>query len=596
MRIVGLTIENFRGIKSADLHFPLQGVLVGDNNSGKSTVLEAMDLVLGPDRLSRRPPINEHDFYCGQYLSRTEEGEPEAIQIRIRVTLSDLSDEQVRRFRDNIEWWSTKEKKLLDGPPASSTDDEGVEAALRVDFTGWYDAEEDDFFGETYFVSPESEDGSRTPFRTSDKRKCGFLFLRTLRTGSRALSLERGSLLDIILRMQEKRLQMWEEVLEQLRELPVAEDPELGITDTLQEVQDAVRAIVPSDWARDPHLRVSDLTRETLRRVLTVFMATGETDAAGEEYSAPFSYQGTGTINTLVLALLSMIADLKENVIFAMEEPEIAIPPHTQKRVIASVRQKSGQAFFTSHSPYVLEEFEPSEVLVVKRKEGVLSISPATFPDHIRSKNYRAEFRTRFSEALLARRVLLTEGRTEYDAFSSAAIHLASLDPTRFDRFDSLGIAVFDVGTDSQIETFGEFFTKLGKSVFAVYDHQEDPARKGAISDAVDHAFESPESNCENLVLRHGNLDALRRFALLLVENGSWPPHLSEVEPEENASERDLKRALKKYFNYSKASFGIAELLAQCSIDELPEFVVDTIETITGIVRGEAAEAECDAE
>ena len=152
MRIVGLTIENFRGIKSADLHFPLQGVLVGDNNSGKSTVLEAMDLVLGPDRLSRRPPINEHDFYCGQYLSRTEEGEPEAIQIRIRVTLSDLSDEQVRRFRDNIEWWSTKEKKLLDGPPASSTDDEGVEAALRVDFTGWYDAEEDDFFGETYFV------------------------------------------------------------------------------------------------------------------------------------------------------------------------------------------------------------------------------------------------------------------------------------------------------------------------------------------------------------------------------------------------------------------------------------------------------------
>lgn len=45
-------------------------------------------------------------------------------------------------------------------------------------------------------------------------------------------------------------------------------------------------------------------------------------------------HQGTGTINTLVLALLSLIADLKQNVIFAMEEPEIAIPPHTQKRII----------------------------------------------------------------------------------------------------------------------------------------------------------------------------------------------------------------------------------------------------------------------
>ena len=38
-------------------------------------------------------------------------------------------------------------------------------------------------------------------FRKKDKRNCGFLYLRTLRTGSRALSLERGSLLDIILQM-----------------------------------------------------------------------------------------------------------------------------------------------------------------------------------------------------------------------------------------------------------------------------------------------------------------------------------------------------------------------------------------------------------
>ena len=55
-----------------------------------------------------------------------------------------------------------------------------------------------------------------------------------------------------------------------------------------------------------------------------------------------------GTINTLVLSLLSMIANIKENVIFAMEEPEIALPPHIQKRVISSVIEKSKQALFTS--------------------------------------------------------------------------------------------------------------------------------------------------------------------------------------------------------------------------------------------------------
>lgn len=68
MKISRLKIRNFRGVKSADLLFPDHVVLIGDNNTGKSTILEAIDLVLGPDRLSRRTPIDEHDFYIGKYL------------------------------------------------------------------------------------------------------------------------------------------------------------------------------------------------------------------------------------------------------------------------------------------------------------------------------------------------------------------------------------------------------------------------------------------------------------------------------------------------------------------------------------------------
>ena len=68
MKISRLTIENFRGIASAALLFPDHVLLIGDNNTGKSTVLEAIDLVLGPDRLNRRPPVDEHDFHLGAYL------------------------------------------------------------------------------------------------------------------------------------------------------------------------------------------------------------------------------------------------------------------------------------------------------------------------------------------------------------------------------------------------------------------------------------------------------------------------------------------------------------------------------------------------
>ncbi|MBN0364797.1 ATP-dependent endonuclease, partial [Pseudomonas aeruginosa] len=114
----------------------------------------------------------------------------------------------------------------------------------------------DDFTGNTFFATPVLAEGNHPTFKTTDKRKCGFLYLRTLRTGARALSLERGSLLDVILRLQDKRVTMWEDLLNELRKLPVADKPELGIAPLLKDVQDAVRRFVPSDWAEEPHMRV----------------------------------------------------------------------------------------------------------------------------------------------------------------------------------------------------------------------------------------------------------------------------------------------------------------------------------------------------
>src|SRR5438876_1709932 len=71
MRVCRISIKNFRGIKSAIVLLPKHGVLIGDNNTGKTTVLEALDLALGPDRLNRQPPVDEHDFYQSAYTAKT---------------------------------------------------------------------------------------------------------------------------------------------------------------------------------------------------------------------------------------------------------------------------------------------------------------------------------------------------------------------------------------------------------------------------------------------------------------------------------------------------------------------------------------------
>lgn len=580
MRIARIQINNFRGIKKGELFLQKYTALIGDNNCGKSTVLEAIDLCLGPERLSKRPVIDEHDFYAGRYI----DAEKIPIEIKVEVVVVDLSSEQKRYFKDHLEWWNESTNTMLVGPPAESTDQPSVFPALRVNFTGVYDSEDDDFIGNTYFLSPVREDGVRDAFRASDKRLCGFLFLRTLRTGSRALSLERGSLLDIILRLQEKQLKMWEEVLKQLRKLPVAEQREVGISDILASVQTSLRSFVPSEWANNPHMRVSDLTRENLRRILTVFIGSGAKGEDNTEYAAPFQHQGTGTINALVLALLSIIADLKQNVIFAMEEPEIAIPPYTQKRIIDSVRKKSAQAIFTSHSPYVLEEFKPSEVLVVRRENGTLSGTLAEYPPTVKPKTYRTQFRTRFCEALLARRVLITEGRTEYDAVPAAARRLHELHPDDFKTLEGLGIAIVNAETDSQIAPLGEYFAKLGKIVFAVFDKQ-DLFQKAAINAVIPHVYESSERGIESIILKGTSETGLRRFALAIVADGGWPPHLILKTPTVNMPLSALEEALGDYLLCSKGTGGVADLLGQCTRDEMPKFVVDTLLAIQTIAE-----------
>ena len=89
MYICKIGISNFRGIKSASILINGNSVFVGDNNSGKSTIFEAIDLVMGPDRLARHPVIDEHDFYGGEYLKGDK-----TVQIYIEVVVIGLSEDQ----------------------------------------------------------------------------------------------------------------------------------------------------------------------------------------------------------------------------------------------------------------------------------------------------------------------------------------------------------------------------------------------------------------------------------------------------------------------------------------------------------------------
>ena len=584
MRACRVKITNFRGIQSATLLLPKHGVLIGDNNTGKTTIFEALDLVLGVDRLNRQPAVDEHDFFRGKYRANPPAAPadadpttkapatdptatvavPEAApRIEIEVTVADLSDEQKSTFGDFVEFWDSTNDEFYEAADPGGVDPAHISEALRITFHGWYDEEEDDFEGRTFFTRSLTEGERPEQFSRKHKQVCGFLYLRSHRTGSRALSLERGSLLDIILRLKELRPQMWEDTLSTLSAIAVASHPNLGISPVLESISTSLKKYVPKEWGVEPHLRVSNLTREHLRKVITAFIATGDGD-----HAAPYYRQGTGTINMLVLAMLSQIAEGKQNVIFSMEEPETAIPPYAQKRIVHEVRQLASQALFSSHSPYVLEEFALDETVVLMRDgNGVLVRKTITLPDNVRPKRYRQEFRTRFCEGLLSRRVLITEGATEASAFPVACRRLAELNPATYASLEALGVCTVDAGSDTNIPGMAQLYRELGKRTFALCDKQ-DEGNKALIDAQTELNLMHDYGGFENLVLNGTSEEALQRFAKAF----DWPKHLLQTYPDPAHQPAD---ALKDFFAWSKGTGGIADFLAQCSESEIPQWLRD---------------------
>lgn len=577
MKVVRLKITNFRSIKSAELHFDGHTLLVGPNNVGKSTICEALDLVLGPDRISKFPPVEEFDFHNAHYLSpaAVEGEEPKPVPIRIEVVLVDLNPEVENRCGQHIEFWHSSEKRLLNEGEVDAANPPLVISCLRLETEALYNPEEDEFEARTcYSHSPNSEPGELDKVSKEIKRLFGFLYLRAVRTGSRALSLERGSLLDVILRLRGTRAGLWEKSIERLRTLNIEADA-THLQPVLEAIEERLGRYIASDvGGRTTKLHVSQLTREHLRKTMAFFLAMSKDQAP-----VPFQQVGTGTLNVLVLALLSFIAELKpESVIFAMEEPEIAVPPHTQRRIADYLLHHTTQAFATSHSPYVIERFEPEQTLLLSRgPDSSLKSKNVSDAAGLKGNDFKRYARRGLTECMLGKGAIVVEGLTEFHALPVAAKKLEESDDT-LQPLDIAGAAFFDAESDGSMPKFGRFFKALGLKTFSFYDFKlRSPDKKQPFTDAFDVDCEHHYKGFEALIVGEMPLERLWAFLNDLRETGD---NGNFTIPEVRPDDPDLKQLARSALESSKGAGWAARLFEGSAEAELPPTVRDFLKQV----------------
>jgi energy-coupling factor transporter ATP-binding protein EcfA2 len=415
MKVLSLTIDGFRGITHASITFGDHTVIVGPNGSGKSTIIDALSLVFGRTRLVR--DLTEHDF-LGSYPEATS-------RLRIVATIGGFQGNDPERhdtwFREGRavpKWWCGERGEVLPEPESDSD-----ELCAQIGFSARFDLEELVVEQIRYFHDDDTvedvfqEDAVQTvPHRLLDD--IGYYVLPARRTWEAAVSFASELFRKAVATVGGIPAETILDERNRLRrpESPLEDDP--GLRPLVDRINGQLALLLPQ--APQFQLRVTATDSDSLLRALVPHYRVGE------DVSLPVGRHGTGLLSLQTFILLLELGRERRSqgrpFMLAMEEPELHVPPGLQRRLVARAVSVAEQTICTSHSPRVASFYPATSVQILEHRPAELASTPllATSLGGDASNAVRKLYhddRPRVIEALMHHRVLIPEGRSEFEWF-----------------------------------------------------------------------------------------------------------------------------------------------------------------------------------
>ncbi|WP_423156367.1 ATP-dependent nuclease [Stenotrophomonas maltophilia] len=412
MRVADLSIHNFRGVSEGHLRFSKHVVLVGGNNTGKTTVIEALTLLLGRDRLIR--DLTEHDFFG------SDPQPDDRIKLIATITGFDGNDpnQHPEWFRDGraVPKWLDEATGTVHPLPTETAKHLCCQIAVQA----YFDQLSLTVEVVRYF---HDQDGAIDPFDEDSPvavpnrliQQFGFFLVRASRTWDRVLSW--GS--ELFRRtLHAAAAQPAGAILaqrDQLRLPETAIEDDKQIAPLINSVNDEVARCI----AGSPKLKL----RVTSTDSRSVLDAVAPHYAVPNGPSVPAARQGNGLISLQGLFLLLELGRLRskggEGFTMALEEPELHLPPATQQQIVLRVQALSSQTFVTTHSPTIAAMADPTSVLLLRNTGGILTAKPFLEKNlDGQAANWERKFyqhnRTEVIDALMHSFVLVPEGRSDH--------------------------------------------------------------------------------------------------------------------------------------------------------------------------------------
>lgn len=410
MNIVRLRIAGFRGIRTADLRFSRQSVLIGPNGCGKSTVVDALSLVLGRTKMVRT--LTEHDF--------TGSNPEVPARIVIVATVSGFPSDLPE---DNDEWFQHGRgvPKWMDATGAEFAEPAaGRQLVVNLGFAARFDLETLEVTTLRYFhddddtVDPFADDGGVIVVPSRLLNELGFFVLPARRDWEAIASFNSD---------------LFRRTVSNLAGIPA--DEILAQRDALRnpgrKIEEAPKLKELVDGLNGRLARLAPAAPKFGLRVTAgdseaVFQALFPHYASVGGPMLPAARQGAGLVSLQSLLLLLEIGRVRMakgySFILALEEPELHLAPGIHGRLVAEAVANSSQTFCTTHSPEVARVFAAAAVLVATNEGGVFAARPllAQPLGPKASSNERKLYllnRARVVDALMHPQVLVPEGRID---------------------------------------------------------------------------------------------------------------------------------------------------------------------------------------
>lgn len=399
MELRRLEIKNFRGITSLDLELKDTTVLIGENNTGKTAVLDALRFALRDVRTRRGCVFEEYDFHLPTATAEPSTAPPISIRLTFREdTPGQWDEQQVARLN--------RARILQVGADQCSI--------VILEVSAKFDETMRDFSQDWEFQNVEGApltglaDSALGVFHS----EVSYYYLSALRDATRQFD-SRGVFWRPFLKKSqltpEKRQEI-ESKLSEINNLIVSSHTSFSqVVSRLKDIQNVVSVANGGEDIVSVEAVPGRIFDMLSKAAVNLNTTTGA--------KIPVGRHGEGTQSLAVLTLFNAYLQAwnEGHPIVALEEPEAHLHPSAVRALWQLIEKIPGQKILSTHSGDLLSEVPPESVARIYKEGQNIKASRlgdiALDPNDVRKFNFH--IRRDRGELLFSRCWILGEGETE---------------------------------------------------------------------------------------------------------------------------------------------------------------------------------------